>query len=106
MMKQAVSCLKVKQISGDATAELKSPLAGLCESMKDVDGTVNDVEGTMESFRGEMKGDVKNLDAMLADAFNHEEGLQRKRRTMMPWRQKMMQGFNNEENERRKVYDE
>ena len=76
-MKQAVSGSQSKNISEDANADLKSILAGLCESMHDVEGTVNEVKGTMESFSGEMRGGVKNLEAKIANAFNNE-GLQRK----------------------------
>ena len=40
---------------------------------------VNDVKGTMDSLRGEMKGDVKNLEAEMAHAFS-KEGLSKEER--------------------------
>ena len=65
-MQQAVSWSQSKKISEEANTEVQSILAGLCESMKDVKGTVNEVKGTMQSFSGEMKGDVNNLEAKMA----------------------------------------
>ena len=88
-----VSCEK---ISDDANAELKSTLAGFFESVKKVKrtednfrdvmkGTVIDVKETMGSFRSEM-GDVKNLEAEMADAFSDRRAFQGGK-TMMPWNQ-------------------
>ena len=96
-----------EKISEDANAELKSILAGLCESVNEVKGTVDsfrdeiDVKGTMDSFRSEMKGDVKNLEAEMADAFS-TEGLS-KDEDNDALESNIMQGFKNEEIEREKV---
>ena len=103
-----VSCEK---ISDDANAELKSTLAGFFESVKKVKrtednfrdvmkGTVIDVKETMGSFRSEM-GDVKNLEAEMADASVIKDFPRRKDNDALE--SNIMQGFKNEEIEREKV---
>ena len=51
-----------------------------------------------------MKGGVKNLETKIPDALVMKRF--RGRKTMLPRSQQSYQGFKNEENERRKVYDE
>ena len=84
------------KISEGANVKIMMEITGLRGSMKQL-------KGTMECVRGEMNGDVKSLEAKMADAFR--KGLQRKEDNDA-LETKMIPVFKNEENESRKVHDE
>ena len=76
---------------------------------------MKEVTGTVGNFRGEMKGDVQNLETKMTDGFRNEGILRKKdyddlkakmRRGFEKEATKKEGGFKNEENERRKVYEE
>ena len=71
MTAEAVSQRHPKwQISEEAKAELRTTMAGLASSMKDV-------KGTMDSFGEKMEVYVKNLEAKVTTGLRNE-GIQRK----------------------------
>ena len=97
-----------KKITEDANEKLLAAMAERFRSMREV-------EGTVDSFRGEMKGDVENLEDTMTDGFK-TQGIQRKkdnddlvakmRKGFERESAKTEADFKNEENERKKVQEE
>ena len=83
---------KVQKRKGDDNGSIKIPVTEsqstkitedasekILKAMSELFSPMNEVKGTVDGFRGEMKGDVKNLEDKLTEGFRIE-GIQKKER--------------------------